>query len=191
MSEKTGRSLFKKNRKAIMFASWAVRQFPEVLQSFFWDVSNIFDGKISAMVRYAVLRSISASVGDNVYIAKNVTIKNPGMLRIGSNVSIHTGCYIDAIGGCSIGNDVSIAHASSIITFDHTWDDKASPIKYNPISKNPVLIEDDVWVGCGVRILSGVSIGKRSVVAAGAVVTKNLAPGALYVGVPAKKLKTI
>jgi len=188
---KTGRDIFNKYAKLIGCFCFIVNYLPRVFQRFAWGIANIFDGSMSSMVRYAVLKSMVNTIGSSVYIARNVTIKNPSLLRIGSNVSIHTSCYIDAAGGCSIGSNVSIAHASSIITFDHTWGESSVPIKYNPITKSDVSIDDDVWIGCGVRIMSGVSIGSRSIVAAGAVVTKDLAPGALYAGIPAKLLKYI
>lgn len=55
----------------------------------------------------------------------------------------------------------------------------------------PVEIENDVWIGCGVRIMAGVTIHKRSIVAAGAVVTKDIDSGSLVGGVPAKMIKEI
>ena len=126
-----------------------------------------------------------------VYVGSFVTLKNFDKISIGSNVSIHDSCYIDGLGGCFIGNNVSIAHQSSILTFNHTWSDINLPIKYNPVLMSTVFIADDVWIGCGVRIMPGVSIGTRSVVAAGAVVVYDVPSNCLVGGVPAKVIKKL
>ena len=65
------------------------------------------------------------------------------------------------------------------------------PIKYNPLVAAPIEIGSDVWLGCGVRVLSGVSIGRRSIIAAGAVVTKGLYEAGIFGGVPAKCLSEL
>jgi len=106
-------------------------------------------------------------------------------------VSVHDNCYFDAYGGLIIGNNVSVAHNSSVLTFDHTWGSSNVPIKYNVVKSGPVSIHDDVWIGCGARILSGVTVKSRSVVAAGAVVTGNFESNVVIGGVPAKVLKRI
>jgi acetyltransferase-like isoleucine patch superfamily enzyme len=110
---------------------------------------------------------------------------------LGNNVNIHRFCYLDARGGIDIGDDVSIAHGCSLVAFDHSWDDRSKPIKYNPLVAAPIEIGSDVWLGCGVRVLSGVSIGKRSIIAAGAVVTKGFYEAGIFGGVPAKCLSEL
>jgi acetyltransferase-like isoleucine patch superfamily enzyme len=129
--------------------------------------------------------------GDNVFVGRSVEIKHWEKLTIGSNVSIHKQCYLDAVGGIHIDNDVSIAHQTSMISFEHTWEEASLPIRDNPVSAAKITIHSDVWVGCGCRILAGVEIFSRAVVAAGAVVTKNVLPHSIVGGVPAKPIKTI
>ena len=65
-------------------------------------------------------------------------------------------------------------HISTLITTNHTWNDTTIPIKYNEVSKGKIVIKDDVWIGCGVRVLSNVTIKQRSVVAAGSIVVKDI-----------------
>ncbi len=142
-------------------------------------------------VRYICIRRLAASCGSNVAIFPHVTLKRIEKLHIGNNVSIHTMCYVDAMGGIEIGDNVSIAHQSSLVSFDHTFSDPSTPIKYNRVEKGKFVIEDDVWIGCGCRIQQGVTIHSRSIIAAGAVVTKDVDAHSLYGGVPAKKIKNI
>ncbi len=187
----TGRQQFARFSKLFSALSMTFRLLPRPLRNLIWDMSNPFGGKLALALRYALLRASCKSVGDNVYVGPNVRILNPEGLSLGENISIHANCYIDAIGTCSIGDNVSIAHASSILTFDHTWEDENTPIKYNPTKRVAVHIEEDCWIGCGVRILSGVHIGKRSVIAAGAVVNYNIPDRSIAAGVPARVVKQV
>ena len=148
-------------------------------------------GKWAILVRYVCLKAGAKRVGKNVCVMDHVYIHHWENLEIGDNVSIHEQCNINAFGGVCIGNDVSIAHGTSVVSFNHTWDDPSIPIKYNPSKPLPVVIGDDVWVGCGVRILGGVTVGPHSVIAAGAVVTKSTNPDSVYAGVPARRVKSI
>lgn len=141
--------------------------------------------------RYVFAKRLAKKIGDNVFIGRSVEIKNWQRLEVGSNVSIHKDCYLDALGGLVIGNDVSIAHASSILTFDHTWEDSSLPIRSNSCVLKKVIISNDVWIGCGCRILSGVTIESRVVMAAGSVVSRDVSNGVLVAGVPAKVIKSI
>lgn len=149
------------------------------------------NGKLGLLLRYIFVKNTAKSVGNNVSIQPGVFVFNLQNMELGSNVSIHPMCYIDAAGGIKIGSNVSIAHATTLISTNHTWDNIDLPIKYNPETFAQIIIEDDVWIGCGVRILAGVTIRRRSAVAAGAVVNKSFDNNALIGGVPAKFLKAI
>lgn len=187
----SGRDLFNRYRPLISLWCKAISVLPTLVRNFLWDASSNFEGRIALLFRFAALRAAGAGLGENVFIGRNVTIRNAASLVIGSNVSIHGGCYIDAIGNVTIGNNVSIAHSVSILSFDHLMDDASVPIKYNPIRPAQVVISDDVWIGCGVRVLSGVHIAERSVIGAGAVVAKPLGTGGVYVGNPVRKVRDL
>lgn len=150
-----------------------------------------FTGKIGIFIRYIWCKVFFEKTGNNIYLAPMVIIKNKDKISIGSNVSIHEFCYIDADGGIQIGDNVSIAHNCSLVSFEHTWDNIQEPIKYNPTKLNSIKIGNDVWLGCGVRVLSGSVIEDRVIVAAGAVVKGILESGYLYGGVPVRKLKKL
>lgn len=164
------------------------RILPVTLRKLLWSLTSIFDGAIAAGVRYCLLSADGAKLGDNVYIGAFVTLKNPQFLSVANNCSIHNYCYIDALGGVKLGNDVSIAHNCSLVSFNHTWSDENKAIKYNDVTLKSISIGDDVWLGCGVRLLAGAIIGERTIVAAGAVVTEGAYNGGVYGGVPAKRL---
>lgn len=187
----SGKSIFIILKKALVIYTYFLQILPKKCRYFIWSLTSVFQGYFALGTRYALVKGLSKQVGDNIYIGTNVTIKNHVSLEVGSNVSIHDACYLDAYGGLVIGDNVSIAHQTSVITFNHTWEDKSKPIKYNPVVAASIIIEDDVWIGCGVRIMPGVRIGNRSVIAAGSVVTKNVSPGTLVAGVPARKIKDI
>lgn len=148
-------------------------------------------GKAGVICRYLYAVLTFKQIGEVAYIARECVFKNMSRLSVGNNFSLHEFSYIDAFGGIDIGCNVSIAHNCSILSSDHQWGDRKTPIKYNDVSSLPVVIEDDVWIGCGVRILAGSYIEKRVVVAAGAVVTGRLESGYVYAGVPAKKIKLL
>ena len=186
-----GRFIFKKLIIVIKLFVILLKLFPKNFNLFMLDLFSFLPGKVGLFVRYLFLSSVVKSIGNNVYIGRWVVFKNTDALIIGNNVSIHDNCYIDSIGGIDIGDDVSIAHASSLVSFDHTWDEKVTPIKYNELKLNCITIERDVWIGCGVRILSGSRIGQRVVIAANSVVKGELYPNSLYVGSPVRKVKSL
>ncbi|MBU2896912.1 acyltransferase [Vibrio hepatarius] len=186
-----GRLIFKKLSFVIKLFVFLLKMFPKKLNLFVLDLFSFLPGKIGLFVRYLFLSSVVQSIGSNVYIGRWVVFKNTDTLSIGNNVSIHDNCYIDSIGGICIGDDVSIAHAASLISFEHTWNEKSTSIKYNDLKLNSIIVERDVWIGCGVRILSGARIGQRVAIAANSVVKGELNSNSLYVGSPVKKVKSL
>ena len=111
---------------------------------------------------------------------------------IGDNVSIGDCFHITAINNITICDGVLIGKFVTITDNSHGYTDMTSlhtrPTKRIPYSKGSVLIEKDVWVGDKATILPGVKIGTGSVVACGAVVTKDIPPYVIVGGVPAKKI---
>jgi acetyltransferase-like isoleucine patch superfamily enzyme len=187
----TGRDKFRKIKGLI--SVWVALHsiFPYGFNMFLMRFFRNTNGKIGLLIRYVLLKNLCKSCGDNVSVQPGVYLFNLKNVTIGHNVSIHPMCYIDAAGGLEIGNDVSIAHASSIMTTNHAWDNTTIPIKYNPETFAKVTIAEDVWIGAGVRILAGVTIASRGVIAAGAVLNKSTESHAVYGGVPAKMIKKI
>ena len=108
-------------------------------------------------------------------------------ISLGDNVFINSGCCFQDQGGVRIGNGCQIGHQVVFATIDHMLD----PERRHDMEMSPIVVEDNVWIGSHATILKGVTIGRDSVVAAGAVVTKNVPPGTVVAGVPAKPVKKI
>lgn len=96
------------------------------------------------------------------------------------------GCYLNAFNGIKIAKNVMFASGVKLISANHDFTDRKKHIKTNPI-----IIEENVWLGANVVVLPGVKIGKNSIVGAGSVVTKDIELNVIVVGNPAKKLKNI
>jgi acetyltransferase-like isoleucine patch superfamily enzyme len=147
------------------------------------------EGAVSFGLRYLALNRLSAECGEKVVVFPQVVVRHVGRLTLGTNVSLHEFCYIDAQGGVRIGSDVAIAHGCSILSADHQVDYVDGPVKDAPSVLAEVVIEDDVWLGAGCRILKGVRVGRGAVVGAGAVVTRDVPPMSIVAGVPARVVR--
>ena len=108
-------------------------------------------------------------------------------ITIGKDVFINSGCHFQDQGGITIGDGSLIGHNVVLATINHDL----SPLKNRENHYAPIVIEDHVWVGSNATILQGVTIGRWSVVAAGAVVTKDVLPFTVVGGVPAKVIRRI
>jgi len=116
-----------------------------------------------------------------------VVIYAPEALHIGSSVDIGEFSVIRANGGLTIGDRVLIAAHAVITTRGHPED---LP-RYGRVEDAPITLEDDVWIGAGAIVLPGVTIGRGSIVAAGAVVTGDVPPLTVVAGVPARELRKV
>ncbi len=108
-------------------------------------------------------------------------------IHIGENVFINMGCKMQDQGGIYIGNDVLIGHNVVFATLNHD----ENPEIRAALHPKPIHVKDKVWIGANATILAGVTIGEGAIVAAGAVVTKDVPDKMVVGGVPAKIIKTI
>jgi acetyltransferase-like isoleucine patch superfamily enzyme len=183
-----GRSAFRLFRPALYGGAALLRVLPHWCVEFLWRVVNGWASTLGVGVRWMLAKRMAASLGDNVFIGPDVEIGGWRTLSIGNNVSIHRFCYIEAAGGVDIGDHVSIAHSCSILSTNHRWANRELPIRDNPVTYEKVIIQPDVWLGCGVRVLAGVTLGRRVVVAAGGIVTRSAPDGIILGGVPARPI---
>lgn len=130
------------------------------------------------------------SLGDYSVVESFSCINNAvGDVIIGDHTRI--GLHNTVIGPVTIGSHVNLAQGITITALNHNFKDNIQRIDDQGVSTSPVIIGDDIWIGANAVVLPGVSIGNHSVVAAGAVVTKNVPPHSLVAGVPAKIIKEI
>jgi acetyltransferase-like isoleucine patch superfamily enzyme len=109
-------------------------------------------------------RSIKIRIGSGTYINRNTMLDASELLEIGRNCAIGPGCYLT--------------------DHDHGNDPSIPPLA-QPLISAPTRLGNEVWLGAHVVVLKGVTIGDRAVVAAGSLVTRDIAPDAVAVGVPA------
>ncbi|MGM3304988.1 DapH/DapD/GlmU-related protein [Anabaena sp. WFMT] len=121
-------------------------------------------------VLIGALNKTYIEIGEDTFIGPSVCIAGPGNIKIGKQclIAAHTGIYAN----------------------NHNFTDPIKPIKYQGITRKGIVIEDDCWLGHGVKVLDGVTIGKGSVIGAGAVVTKDIPPFSVAVGIPARVIKS-
>mgnify|MGYP001825183648 FL=1 len=132
-------------------------------------------------------QSPGIELGKGVSINDAVVINaNRGRVTLGDRSWLGPFCLIYGNGGVAIGRNVLVAGHSSINTVSHSAERCDIPVNDQPVVIDPVVIEDDVWIGLNAVVLQGVTIGHGSIVGAGAVVTKSIPPWSIAVGVPAR-----
>ena len=112
-----------------------------------------------------------------------------GDVTIGDHTRIGIHCTV--IGPVCIGNYVNLAQGITVTALNHNFSDTTQRIDEQGVSTQPVVIGDDVWIGANAVILPGVTIGHHCVIAAGAVVTKDVPDNTLVGGVPAQVIKSL
>lgn len=166
----------------------------------------------------ALVRARVAALGKGSFVHAPASLYNPKVIAIGSGtvirehawlnggraqgdavaLKIGDGCYIgrfahiNAAAGVTIGDKVLIADRVYISDIDHEYRKPGLPVIGQGVcTKGPVVLKTGCWLGAGAVILSGVTVGRNAVVAANAVVTKDVPDFTVVGGVPAKVLKTI
>ena len=124
-------------------------------------------------------------LGEASWIAGHALVR--GDVEFGAHTTVNA--YAMISGKVRCGDGVRIASHASIVGFNHGFDDPSVPIHTQKHESLGITIEDDVWIGANAVLLDGVTIGKGAVVAAGAVVSKDVPPLAIVGGVPAKVVR--
>lgn len=189
LSNTRGREYFAKYSKIILMLVWITRIFSEKKRIKMLEKARYKSGKWGLLIRYVLAKTLCKECGMNVSIHESCWFLNPGMICVGNNVSINPMCYIQGCGGIRIGNDVSIGHHVTIMSADHIYDDLNIPIKDQGIQFKEVVIDDGAWIGAKATILMGVRIGQGAIVAAGAVVTRDVDSFTIVGGIPARLIR--
>lgn len=129
-------------------------------------------------------------IGDNCVFYERSSVWSTKIgIKIGNNVSVGIGSFIN--GNVEIADEVRIADSVRIYSWNHNFVNKKIPVARQGTKEGKVTIGYNCWIGSGAAILSNVKIGKGSVVAAGAVVTKSIPENCVVAGVPAKIIKKL
>ena len=196
MDNESVRARLKNNPKFKKFIDWVIMNQVETRPRWFMRLlAPLYQhrGKHSVIHRSARMDTPPYrifSLGDYSVIESFACINNAvGDVIIGDHTRI--GLHNTIIGPVDIGSHVNLAQGITVTALNHNFSDTNKRIDEQGVSTNQVTIEDDVWVGANAVILPGVTIGEHCVVAAGAIVTKDVPPHSLVAGVPAKVIKKI
>lgn len=166
-------------------------------------------GRLGILLRRWHFRRRGGRIGADAYIAPGVSVSGWRNIEVGDGVVISRGCIIEAedgrlvagnrcalnfnvivvanLGSIVLGNDVIIGMATVLRAANHgTSLSPDVPFRDQPHDSGTITVEDDVWIGANATILPNVRIGAHSIVAAGAVVTRDVPPRSVVAGVPAR-----
>lgn len=146
-------------------------------------------------LKFAVRKNVV--FGHNLHVGPGSVVEAPDYLSIGDDVYIGKNCTIECDG--SIGNHVLIANMVGLIgRYDHDYSVIGVPVRQSPWIGDldydgpgkglKIVVEDDVWIGYGAILLSGIKVGRGAIIAAGSVVTRDVPRYTIVAGTPAKVL---
>lgn len=173
-----------------------------IIRKFFWQEDRIiirgnrkfvrFVGKprIQGIVTFDVSMGGIIEIGTDCVFFNGVMVEtHGGNIFIGNRCSFNPYTVIYGHGNLQIGDHVRVAAHTVIVPANHNFDDLSRPIFSQGLSKKGITIHSDVWIGAGVRILDGVTVGEGAVIAAGSVVTRDISAFTVNAGVPCKLIK--
>lgn len=128
-------------------------------------------------------------VGEGSFYMDQIVWLNGDRIEMGEKVGFNFGCYVNGFGGLTIGDRTIVGPYTMIHTANHEMETDR-PIPEQGWNLDPVAIGADCWIGMGVCILPGVTLGDGCVVGAGSVVTRDVGPLSVAVGNPAKAIKS-
>lgn len=139
--------------------------------------------------RRLILSALLGSVGDEVEIRSPLRVDYGSNLRVGARTFANFGLVALDVAAITIGDDVQIGPNVQLLTPTHPIDPELRRAKWE--AAKPIVIGDNVWLGGGVIVCPGVTIGENTVVGAGAVVTRDLPSNVVAVGNPARVIRAI
>lgn len=163
------------------------------LRTIFYRVAGMEIGERTLLPRIHVTWPHQVKLGADCTIEHDVYFHFDGLYKPGPSILvgdccfIGTGCEFNVCERVSLGNDCLIGAGTRFIDHDHNISG-LGPLPKIEGPCAPIHVRDHVWIGANVVVLKGVEIGQGAVVAAGAVVTKNIPPNEIWGGVPAKKI---
>lgn len=152
-----------------------------------WGIVKYIPSPIGDLLRCVVLKFSMKRI-NTIWIRSGITIWWPEKISIGTS-SINEDIHMNGFGGITIGNRVLIGHRCTFFSDEHKFEDPNELIWFQGRKPAPIIVEDDVYFGCNVVVLAGVTIGRGAVIGAGAVVTKDVPPLAIVGGIPARVIR--
>lgn len=158
-----------------------------------FKVLGMHIGKNTRIGRIRVIWPHQIQIGSNCKLEHNIFLKFDGIycpgpnIKICNNVFIGAGCEFNISNSITIGNDCLIASGCKFIDHNHGTDSK-DLMRVQKCPSNPIIIENNVWIGVDSKILMGVHIATGAIVGAGSVVNKSIPANEIWAGVPAKKI---
>jgi acetyltransferase-like isoleucine patch superfamily enzyme len=149
----------------------------------------IFNSRVNIILG----KNAKLDIGEKVVFKQNTSIlvKDNACLQIGSRTSTGHNTEISCGESIQIGRDVIMGAYTYISDSNHQYSNKDIPIKDQGMFTEPVIIEDDIWIGRNAQVLSNSIIKNRTIVAAGCVVKGKFERGVILGGIPAKVIKEI
>ena len=148
------------------------------------------DTRIARGVVIRVAEGARLTIGERAVINQDVRLDVVGTLSIGDDCLINSYGMLYCEGQMVVGNDVLMGPWVFLADVTHRFDSTEIPIRLQGLSKPaPIIIQEDAWLGARVSVSPGVTIGKGAVIGANAVVTKDVPPGSVAAGVPARVVK--
>lgn len=156
--------------------------FMSLISTLQQSLMNVISYVPIVCLRWFLYKFFFKRLGTRTKIGKRVDVRCPYRIRIGSYTNVNKRSLLDGRGGeLVIGDNVDIAQDVNIWTLEHDYNDP-----YYTAKGKSVVIDDFVWIASRATILPGVHVGRGAVVAAGAVVTKDVPPMTIVGGVPAR-----
>ncbi len=145
------------------------------------------DTYLSALSTEGVRLGDHVRIREQGWIQATATLDNPGVgLTIGEGTYIGPRAVFGAGGGLTIGRHVTMGAAVHLLAENHAFQDPNQSIEAQGVTRQGIVIEDEVWIGNAVIVLDGVRVGRGAVIGAGAVVTRDVPPLAIAAGNPAR-----
>ncbi len=164
--------------------AYKLREASFVTKKLLVQLNNSFD---PAEIRDLLSQITGSEVDESVAVFTPLYINYGKNTKIGKNVFINFDCVFLDLGGITIEDNVLIAPKVSLLSEGHP----VSPNERQSLVPGPIHIKKNAWIGAGATILPGVTIGENAVVAAGAVVSKDVPANTIVGGIPAKIIKSI
>ncbi len=162
--------------------------FKITLPSYFKNIGK--RSKFFGRVRFGTVEG-NITLGNDCMIGHDIFLSaaKTSHIKVGARCSLNTACHIVAVRGISIGEGTRVGEFCSIRDQNHQFENPEIAIVDQGFSGEPIKIGEDCWIGRGVIITAGVTLGKGCVVGANSVVTKSFEPFLIIAGSPAKMIR--